>query len=448
MRGIALVALVVLSFSLTAAERPNIIFFLFDDMGYGQPGCYSKTTKFKTPNLDKLATQGMRFTDAHSPSAVCTPTRYGVLTGRYPSRIGQYGVLTTYSPPLIPKDRLTVAGLMKQQGYKTACIGKWHLGMNWAEKPSKKDAPAPIGALTTDGPIAIGFDVFWGFTHARNIGMIIEQDKVTQNLNEVEVQPAQIKRVVEYIDEQAKGKEPFFLYIPVCPPHTPVVPADEFKGKSGVDEYGDWIYQGDDMLGKVMAALEANKLTDNTLLIVSSDNGAEHRAYEPLRESKRSIYEGGHRVPYVARWPGHIKAGTTCDTPTVLTDLMATCADVVGVKIPEGAAEDSISILPELLGNASKPSRDSVINQSMAADLAIRQGPWKLVFLKNGRQELYDLESDISEKTNLITAKPELVAEMTARMQKAIDNGRTSEGSPQKNDAKINIDGSGNKKNK
>jgi arylsulfatase A len=289
------------------SDRPNIVFVLFDDMGWGQPQCYDPQSALRTPHLDRLAEQGMRFTDAHSAAAVCTPTRYGILTGRYPWRIGQFGVLTTYSPPIIPPSRLTVASLLKQHGYHTACVGKWHLGMNWVDGKPGTEREVPLGARMTGGPNDVGFDYFCGFTHARNIGTIIEQDRVVAHVEPIESQPLMIEKALAYIDQRAKSGGPFFLYFPMCPPHEPIVPAPQYAGQSGAEDtvgkntkYGDWVFHGDAMLGQILAALERHKLAENTLVIATSDNGAEHRAYVPLRESKRSIYEGGHRVPFAA----------------------------------------------------------------------------------------------------------------------------------------------------
>jgi arylsulfatase A len=441
MRTLIFLALFGVSSLLSAGEkRPNILFVLFDDLGWGQPQCYKADSALRTPNLDKLASQGMRFTDAHSASAVCTPTRYGVLTGRYPSRIGQFGVLTTFSPPIIPASRMTVASLLKQNGYTTACIGKWHLGMNWVGGKPGSEKTIPIGAKITDGPNAIGFDYFYGFTHARNIGTIIEQDQVVANVEEVENQPLMIKKAVEWIGQRKKD-EPFFLYFPMCPPHTPMVPAPEYVGKSGAQDlvkkdpkYGDWVYQGDAMLGQLMQALEANGLADNTLVIATADNGAEGRAYEPLRESKRSIYEGGHGVPYIVRWPGKVKPGSVNDHTVCLNDLMATAAEVVGAKLPANAGEDSVSLLPEFLGSLSTPARETTVHQSMAGDLAIRQGPWKLIFFKDDHRELYNLEADISETKDVLADNAEVAAKLTTLMQGIIIRGRSTAGEPQKNE--------------
>ncbi len=268
-----------------ADGRPNIVFVLFDDMGWGQPPCYAPGSALRTPNLDQLASQGMRFLDAHSAAAVCTPTRYGVLTGRYPSRIGQFGVLTTYSPPIISPSRTTVASLLKRHGYATACVGKWHLGLNWVDGKPGTEKKLPIGAQLTGGPNALGFDYFCGYTHARNIGSIIEQDRVVAHVEPEDNQPLMIRKALNWLGKRKPG-EPFFLYFPMCPPHTPIVPSPDFVGRSGAKDvarhdplYGDWVYQGDAMLGQITEALDRLNLADNTLLIATSDNGAAHRPY-------------------------------------------------------------------------------------------------------------------------------------------------------------------------
>lgn len=440
------------------ATKPNIVLVLFDDMGWGQPQSYAAGSALRTPNLDRLTQQGMRFTDAHSAAAVCTPTRYGVLTGRYPSRIGQFGVLTTFSEPIIPTNRLTVASLLKQHGYATACIGKWHLGLNWMDGKPGTEKEVPLGAKLTDGPTALGFDYFCGFTHARNIGSVIEQDRVVAHVEPVENQPLMVKKAVEWIDGRAKDGRPFFLYFPMCPPHEPIVPAPEYLGKSGARDlvredpkYGDWVFQGDAMLGQVLAALERNKLADNTLVIATSDNGAEHRPYEPLRESKRSIYEGGHRVPFVVRWPGKVQPASTNNHTICLNDLMASAAAIVGAKLPNNCGEDSVSLIPELLGTATNAVREATVHQSAGGDLAIRQGPWKLVFLKSGKRELYNLEADLSESKDVLPANGGVAAKLTALMESYIDRGRSTPGAAQNNDFELSLtvgDAKGKRKNK
>ncbi|OHB64153.1 MAG: hypothetical protein A2Y76_04095 [Planctomycetes bacterium RBG_13_60_9] len=422
------------------AATPNIVFVLFDDMGWGQPPCYNPQSALRTPNLDKLTSQGMRFTDAHSASAVCTPTRYGVLTGRYPGRIGQFGVLGTWSPPIIPTSRMTVASLLKQHGYATACFGKWHLGMNWGTRGSTQKQ-MQVGDRMTDGPNALGFDYFCGYTHAANIQSVIEQDRCIAQIQSSESQPLLVKKAVEWIDGCAEKGVPFFLYFPMCPPHTPVVPAAEFIGKSDAKDlvlndpkYGDWLYQGDAMLGQILEALERNHLADNTLVIAASDNGAEHRAYAPLRESKRSIYEGGHRVPFVVRWPGKVKPGSVNDHTICLNDLMATAAEIVGAKLPDNAGEDSVSLVSEFLGTGKGPARAATVHQSMAGDFAIRQGDWKLIYFKDGRRALYHLPSDLSETKDVLVENPEIVARLTKLMQGYLDNGRSTPGAAQSNE--------------
>jgi arylsulfatase A-like enzyme len=436
-----LISLLFAATYLTAAEKPNIVLILFDDMGYGEPGCYRAESKLKTPHLDRLATHGMRFTDSHSASSVCTPTRYGMLTGRYPSRIGQYGVLTSYDPPIIPTSRMTVASLLKQEGYDTACIGKWHLGMKWDLKEKIAGSP-PVGTQIILGPNQLGFDFFYGFTHARDIGSIIEQNKVVEHVTETENQPKMIAKAVEWLEKRDDNK-PFFLYFPMCPPHTPIAPSQEFTGKSGaVDEikndpkYGDWVFQGDHMLGQILDTLDKKALAQNTLVIVTADNGASGRPYAPLRAAKSSIYEGGHRVPFIVRWPGKIASGSLCDQTICHNDLIATCADLLDVKLPADAGEDSVSLLPLMLGSAKDFAREATVHQSAAGDLSIRKGMWKMIFLKNGSRELYHLGNDISEASEVSRDNPDVVKELSALMSRYVSEGRSTPGETQPSSAK------------
>jgi arylsulfatase A len=423
-------------------NKPNIVFVLFDDIGYGQPTSYRGESEFRTPNINRLAREGMQFTDAHSAAANCTPTRYGVLTGRYPCRIGQFGVLKTYSPPIIPKERLTVASFLKRQGYHTACIGKWHLGMNWVDGKPGSDNKLPIGARLTDGPNSVGFDYFYGFTHASNIGSIIEQDRVVANVERVENQPLMIRKAIEYIEQRDGTGQPFFLYFPMCPPHNPIVPAPEFVDQGGVtgkeSRYGDWVYQGDHMLGQILDALERTGVAKNTLVIATGDNGAAKRPYPPLREAKSSIYEGGHREPFVARWPGKIDPGSVNHQTICLNDLVATCADILKAKLPEDAAEDSVSMLPCLLGTATEPIREATVHQAPGG-LAIRQGAWKLVFHRNGSPELFNLTSDVSETMDVSAENDDVVERLTRLMQSYIDRGRSTPGAAQQNDFELSV---------
>jgi arylsulfatase A-like enzyme len=302
----------------------------------------------------------------------------------------------------------------------------------------------------------VGFDYFCGFTYARNIGTIIEQDRVIAHVEPIENQPLMIEKALAYIDQRAKAGGPFFLYFPMCPPHEPLVPSPEFAGQSGAEDtvgknpkYGDWVFQGDAMLGKIVAALQRHKLADNTLIIATSDNGAEHRPYPPLRESKRSIYEGGHRVPFVARWPGTIKPGSVSDETICLNDLLATAAEIVGAKLPADAGEDSVSLLGLLQrGRTEFPVREATVHQSSTGDLAIRHGPWKQIYFQDGRRELYNLQSDLSETRDVLAEKPEIAERLEHIMQGYIDRGRSTRGAEQKNEASITLSGKARQKGK
>ena len=442
-----LATVLISAFSSQAEEKPNILFVLFDDMGYGEPTSYRPESLFKTPNIDRMAKEGMRFTDAHASAASCTPTRYGFLTGRYPHRIGQFGVLSTFSPPLIPETRLTVASYLKQNGYATACIGKWHLGMNWGRPKTKgknkNKEELKIGEKMTGGPNAVGFDYFYGFTHARNIQTIIEQDTVVKEVKPVENQPLMIAKAIEFLKECSLNKEkPFFLYFPMCPPHKPVVPAPQYVGKGGKvgkGSYSDWVYQGDDMLGQLLDTLESTGLADDTLVLVSADNGAAGRTYPPLRDNKGSIYEGGHREPFLARWPGRIKPGTTSDQIISITDIFATCASLIGKSLPENAGEDSVSFLKCLYGKQEGPFREASVQQSGKKALAIRKGKWKLIVHGDNKRELFDLNADIGEKQNAIQAHPKLAEELALLLQSYLDKGRSTPGKAQPLEYKISL---------
>ena len=334
------------------ASRPNIVYILADDLGYGDVHCLNpERGKIPTPNLDRLAGQGMRFTDAHSGSAVCTPTRYGILTGRYAwrSRL-QSGVLGGISPPLIDQGRLTVPGLLKQQGYQTACIGKWHLGLTFASAGGKtKDFTQPI----QDGPTTRGFDYYFGISASLDMPpfAFIENDRFTETpsvekkwvrpgaaapgFEAVDVLPTLTRKAVEYLGGRAREEKPFFLYLALTAPHTPIVPTKDWQGKSGLNAYGDFVMQTDWSVGQVLQALEKNGLAEHTLVIFTSDNGCspaanvqelESKGHYPsyvFRGYKADIWDGGHRIPFLARWPGKIQPGSVSDQLICLTDLMA-----------------------------------------------------------------------------------------------------------------------------
>jgi arylsulfatase A-like enzyme len=497
---------------LRAADKPNIIYILCDDLGYGDVRCLNPEGKIATPNADRLAREGMIFTDAHTSSAVCTPTRYGVITGRYNWRSKlQSGVLGGLSPRLIEAGRLTVPGLLKQHGYRTACIGKWHLGMDWVKHEGREvselniEKPEQVSSVDyvqpiKNGPTSVGFDHYFGI--AASLDMVpyvfIENDRVTAaptgegsypmtlgrddqkttrkgpvapGFTAMGVLPALTDKAVQYIGERAtdaKAGKPFFLYLPLASPHTPIAPAPEWQGKSGISPYADFVMQTDASLGAILAALEKHGLAQDTLVVFTSDNGCSPSANFPelaekghnpsaqYRGHKADIFEAGHRVPFIVRWPGKVKAGTTSDQLICLTDLFATCAEIVGAKVPDNAGEDSVSILPVLAGQASKPLREAVVHHSINGSFAIRQGNWKLILSSSSAgwsvprpntpaakalppMQLYDLAKDAGETTNVYSDHHVTVARLTQLLQKYIADGRSTPGVPQQNAVPIEL---------
>lgn len=424
----------------TKSAKPNVFFVLADDMGFGDASCFNKSSKIATVHLDKLASQGMRFTDAHSGTAICTPTRYHILTGRYAWRTGLKGVLEGKSPPLIQADQLTLAGLLKRLGYHTAVIGKWHLGFDWS------------GNKIANGPIARGFDYFYGFQYARGIEEQLRNDGQADKQKAIDVGPKIVDEAIQYLEQRSKDQQPFFLYLPLSSPHTPIVPTAEFQGKTPVGPYGDFVLQTDAALGRVMETLKRTGLAENTLLIFSSDNGSPnqgkgHASNGSLRAKKGTIYEGGHRVPFVARWPGKIQAGTTCEHTITLGDLLATCAEMHGEKLPDHAGLDSVSFLPHLLGASKGPLRDGTVHHDGYGRFAIRQGPWCLLFpsvaapKKGGEWELYHLEKDLGQTENVYATQPDIAERLTRLMQGYVENGRSTPGPAQKNDVAVRFRG-------
>lgn len=464
---------------LRAAEpnRPNIVIILADDLGYGDVQCLNPARgKIKTPHLDALARQGMVFTDSHSGSSVCTPTRYGLLTGRYAWRTRlQRGVLDNYVTPLIAEDRLTLGGMLRQKGYHTACIGKWHLGFTIAERGKddgwkEKLEGAPLGSVTRDGPVTRGFDYFLGFHHARMMKSVFENDRVTQMVEPVDMLPLLAKKASEYVTERAKSGKPFFLYLPLNSPHTPIVPGETWRGKSGLGDYGDFVVQTDGAVGEVLAAIDKANVADNTLVFFTSDNGCspaagvealENKGHFPsagLRGYKADIWDGGHRVPFIVRWPGKVKPGTRSDQLICHTDFLATLAQVVDAALPATAGEDSISFLPALLGRDSGPLREAVVHHSIQGQFAIRQGAWKLCMCsgsggwsKGGggeARQLFDMNSDPGEKTNLVAQNAQRVSQMTQLLESYVNDGRSTPGAKQKNDVEVKIGKAGGKGSK
>ncbi|MBL7114056.1 MAG: arylsulfatase, partial [Bacteroidales bacterium] len=396
-------------------DLPNIVFIMADDLGYGDLGCYG-AEKIHTPNIDRLADEGMQFTDAHSGSAVCTPTRYGVLTGRYCWRSWlKNWVLWENMPLLIDITRLTVASMLRQQGYTTACIGKWHLGWGVETDHGWDGDVKP-------GPLEVGFDYFFGVPHSHNspdflkvfmenhriIGLNPGDDihdeevmkRVRRNLEETAINLSEV--VVRFIEENKN--RPFFLYYPTTNIHSPITPNERFKVMSEAGQYGDFVVEFDWAVGEIISALDRLNLTENTLIFVTSDNGGTleatefgHQSNAPWRGSKKQIYEGGHRIPFIVRWPGKVEPGSVCDVTICLTDLMATCAAIIQYPLPRDAAEDSYNILPLLLGQTYEgPIREATVHHSVSGMFAIRQGKWKLIEgLGNGGPEIGP-ETDVS----------------------------------------------------
>ena len=458
------------------ADQPNIIFILADDLGWGDPGCYNSESKISTPAMDRLASQGMRFTDAHTPSSVCTPTRYGVLTGRYAwrSRL-KSGVLWGYSRALIEPGRMTVASLLQKHGYKTAGIGKWHLGLQSPDPTVKNERQQPqvdYSKALIPGPLTVGFDSYYGipasldmepYVYVRNDAAVREPTltvagskhrrqngggfwragPIAPGFSHEEVLQSITQEATSFIHAQS-AEQPFFLYFPLTAPHTPWLPTDGFRGKTDVGYYGDFVTQVDAVLEQVMVALNEAGLAENTLLIMTSDNGSHwpvgdiakwrHDANGGFRGQKADIHEGGHRVPFIVRWPGKITPGSSCDHVTCLTDLLATCAAIVGESLPENAGEDSFSFLPSLLGTTDGPHRKSIVHHSCHGMFAIRKGNWKFIdglgsggFTRPARVkpkpggsqgQLYNLAEDRVEKNNLYLSRPDKVAELKQLLAK------------------------------
>jgi arylsulfatase A-like enzyme len=490
-----------------AADSPNIVIILADDLGYGDPQCYNAASKIPTPHLDAIAAKGVRFTDAHTPSAVCTPTRYGLLTGRYCWRTRlKSSVLDGFGPPLIEPKRVTIASLLKKKGYATACLGKWHLGMQWTgldgatigDRDPEVRGFRPGDAIDftkaiTGGPNAVGFDRYFGISASLDMPpyLWIENDRVvaqpdavmpsareaflstttgkmTSDFTLEGVLPRLKSEAVKWIGE--KKDTPFFLYLPLNAPHLPVVPNSEFTGKSQAGHYGDFVFEVDDFVGAVTAALVKNAIAENTLVLFTADNGSlfhwwkaknpadiagyritergnvvkgfGHRGNAELRGTKADIWEGGHRVPFLMQWPATIPAASVSDEPVELTDLLATVAAIVGEDLPEDAGEDSYNILPAMLGEARKgPIREALVHHSLRGLFAIRQGDWKLVIgqgsggfsqprgMKRDPEQpdgqLYDLKNDPQETKNLYDQHPDRVAAMTALLEKYQNTGRS-----------------------
>ncbi|MBX3179376.1 MAG: arylsulfatase [Candidatus Hydrogenedentes bacterium] len=503
MRPLKTIVAIVLAASCMGVHSamPNIVVILADDLGYGDVACYNPDSKIPTPHLDAMAAAGMRFTDAHSPSAVCSPTRYALLTGTYAwrSRL-KSSVLWPWDGPLIDPETPTLPGMLAAAGYDTACIGKWHLGWDWATKDgSRPNDHVPLGQWDVkvrgplgdtidftkpiaNGPTTRGFGYYFGddvpnfppYAFIENDRLLGLPDRpkpeamfgspgpMVEGWDLTEVLPALLEKAVAFIQAapgeapfNRRADAPFFLYLPLTSPHNPVAPAPEFIGTSGAHRYGDFVHQTDAFVGAVLAALESAGQLDNTLVIFTSDNGSaqndgENMANKPgtvlayghnpshiYRGMKADIWEGGHRVPFIAQWPGQIPAGAVSDEVIGHMDLMATVAAITGAQLPEGAARDSYNVLPALRGEArTAPIREATVHHSIHGMFAIRQGQWKYIdgrgsggWTEGGHDgpegQLYDLENDPAETTNLYEAHPEIVARLAALLDTYKDSGRS-----------------------
>jgi arylsulfatase A len=478
-----LCALCVFAFNSHAADKPNIIVILSDDYGWGSANCYgADPALIRTPNIDRLAKEGRRFTDALTTSSVCSPTRYSMLTGRYCWRTSlKHEVLGTTSPLHIEQGRLNLASLLKKHGYSTAAIGKWHLGYGSAAKTDFTKELKP-------GPLEIGFDYHFGVpaNHGDLSGVYVENHRVwglrSDKLNPTatgenfkgtkflgldapqrvddDVMPFLTKKTVEWIERQSADK-PFFLYYTPVAIHNPVTPSAKTKGTSKAGAYGDWIHELDDSVGQVLAALDKMGFAKNTLVLFSSDNGGVNKSTVPgdnaeaikaglkvsgpYRGGKHDVWEGGFHVPYLVRWPGHVPAGTVCDETVSLVDTLTTIAAVVGDKLPprDVGAEDSYNMLPAWLGRKyQSPIRPDVIVHSADGNFAIRRGQWKWIEgdyhpdTKIGavrsrkdqfEPQLYDLGNDLAETQNVLPKYPQIAKELEALLNRYRDGGFSRE---------------------
>jgi arylsulfatase A-like enzyme len=480
--------------------KPDILVILADDLGYGDLHCYNPDRgKIPTPHLDRLAADGMRFTDAHSSSGVCSPSRYALLTGRYHwrSRL-QAGIVGVYGEPLIAPDRLTIAGLARKHGYRTAMVGKWHLGWNWPITADQRPLLQGKGEATDEhraawrsifsqpipgGPTARGFETYFG-TDVPNWPpyCFFENDRIVDVPSEFlpasllknhqasvagpavkdwkleATLPALGDRACRIIAESVKKPEPFLIYLPLTTPHTPLAVNAPWKGKSGLDnDCADLIMETDAVVGRVLEALEKSGRADNTLVLFTSDNGFApyvgakdleargHYPSGPLRGYKADVFEGGHRVPFIVRWPARVEPGTISNRLVHHADLMATLAEVLGTKLPDDAAEDSFSLLPLLEGD-DRPTRPHAVSCAAIGIPGIREGSWKLILGRDPQSPqpkpapnvlLYNLAEDLGETKNLADQEPDRVVRMRALYDKLIADGRSTPGTPQENDVEV-----------
>ena len=480
-------------------QPPNVIYVLADDLGIGDVNTFNPEGKIRTPHLDQMAAEGMKFTDAHTTSGVCTPTRYGILTGRYNWRTHlKQGVLTGKDPALIPSSRTTVASMLQAQNYHTAFIGKWHLGWDWTLKEGVDNTgtgwnAGDFEAIDFSGPVTnnpndVGFDYAYGHPSSLDIApyVYVENGRVTglpdtvtvndgkyswwregptgSDFDHYDVTPNFFRRSIAYVEERAQSGQPFFLYLALPSPHTPILPEEKWQDKSGLNPYADFVMMVDAYMGQLLAAVKQAGVEENTLVIFTSDNGCapaakieemtakDHYPSYIYRGHKADIYEGGHRVPFVAKWPVQIPAGTQNQQLVCTTDLMATLAEATGYQLQDNEGEDSYSMMP-LFATQTKdqPTRGAAIHHSINGSFAIRKGDWKLIMAPGSggwsyprpedpvsetlpQIQLYQLSEDPGEENNLYDQHPEVVAELKTLLTKYILEGRSTPGTPQQND--------------
>jgi arylsulfatase A len=452
---------------------PNIVFILVDDMGYGDPGCYNANSKIPTPHINQLARDGMRFTAAHAPGALCHMSRYGLLTGRYPFRTD---VSVWRKEPLIDDGQMTIGSLLQTKGYRTAMVGKWHLG--FSENGYERPLPG--------GPVDRGFHTYFGIRASTDIppyfyirgnravqspsnrieakaspdwspiqGEFWRAGGIAPDLELKDVLPRFTDEAIQVIETHAEtaAARPLMLYVAYPAPHTPWLPSEEFLGKSNASMYGDFAVMVDGMIGRILVALEQAGMAEDTLLVFTSDNGPvwyesdvdrfKHDSSGGLRGMKGDAWECGHRMPFIVRWPGKVRSGSVSDQTICFTDMLATFASVVGVDLPQEAGPDSFNLLPVLLGEQrdAEPVRNTLVTMSAKRTLSIQSGEWKLIPALGSRGfsepalvkprpgsvpgQLYNLANDLGETKNLYAKNPAIVKQLTNQLAKIRDSGRS-----------------------
>jgi len=464
--AVSLVAILLGTLPIRAAQEPNVIIILVDDMGYGDPECFNPESKIPTPHINQLAREGMRFTEAHSSAAICVPSRYALLTGRYSARtwtakdrkmkdevkgwsFPHYGLPTISRDRREGKETLNLAQLMQQNGYATAAFGKWHQG---AIRSFNED-----GSLKSPSPIHFGFDCFWGIDSSQSKNWVENDHLVKSEWDKFEMLPTLLKKAEDWLEQHAATDKdaPFFLYYPLPAPHDPLLPGPDEIGQSGAGEYGDYVITVDKNIGQLLATVKRLKLEENTLVFFTSDNGPAHwkslkeapyfhRAAGPWNAGKGNRLEGGHHMPFIARWPERIPPGSTCDQRICFTDFLATMADILQVDLPDDAGADSFSFLPLLRGETpAKPIRTTQIHESYGDyRIGYTYGDWKLLlpsrtYLVHDRKvipghvlpgaefELYNLKNDPGEEKNLANKNPEMLQTAFAAFKADIERGRS-----------------------